>query len=100
MAAGCMMNLKTQVRACPWVAQQGKSAAHRTLILHLNKCMPIKDPVPGGLGLCHQGATVLGGTDSQWVEVQLKRRTNGAQCVPNGVKTAQKSGPSQDGFQL
>lgn len=57
-AAGCVMNLKTQVRACPWVAQQGQSAAHRTIILHLNKCMPIKDPVPAGFGLCHQGASV------------------------------------------
>lgn len=36
-AAGCVMNLKTQVRACPWAAQQGQWDARRVTILHLNK---------------------------------------------------------------
>ena len=57
-AAGCVMNLKTQVRACPWAAQQGQWDARRVLILHLNKCNRLKDPVSGGLSLCHQGANL------------------------------------------
>jgi hypothetical protein len=98
--AGCVMNLKTQVQACPWAAQQGQLAAHRRIILHLNKCMPNKDPVSVGLGLCHQGASLHWGAAIQEVEVRPKRCTNATQCVHSGVKTSQNSGPSQDGIQF
>lgn len=37
-AAGYVMNLKTQVQACPMAVKQGQPVAKQHVILHLNKC--------------------------------------------------------------